>query len=529
MKKRLLSLLMALCLMLSLVPAAFATDGQPETITLPNGEVREIPNVDVPNTPATLSAEEDDTSNVVIIDSEAKFASIGRTSTEWYSGKTFKITADLNLALVTAPEEWDGYIQYFYGHLIGEKADGSAPVISGIPDNCGFIYGIIGGTIENLTFSHAVTSDDNGASYITFMPTTMESYAYHLTMKDVTVTGNISLTGSDQSNYSPFVFCASAGGLTMENCINKANISGNIYGSVFYGYYPLYATSYVFDNCVNYGDITMQYAGMFFGNSSTLETKLNNTAFSLNISDCANYGEIRGTSGVSYLVAPVAPGSIGATANAIEAVLNPPEESVAATTLPERIDVSKIATSNEEIEKTGSLCKGSKLTGFTATLSTSDPTVLNITRPTDENEKGVDHYTVAVSTYVNLWYSGDEVTPAGFYGTDRYTVKENISVSSLSQTSNTFQPALKVYGVADSNAGTIVELICDYLVLATDDNTRYYMVEDHMTEGDFSLYVSSNTDENGPVGGGTKAAQIVTVSAYDANGAMLGCVTVNLA
>lgn len=40
MKKRLLSLLMAMCLMATMVPAAFAADtDQPDTITLPNGEV----------------------------------------------------------------------------------------------------------------------------------------------------------------------------------------------------------------------------------------------------------------------------------------------------------------------------------------------------------------------------------------------------------------------------------------------------------------------------------------------------------
>lgn len=46
MKKRILPLLMALCLTLSLVPMALAAEDQPDTITLPNGEVREIPTLE---------------------------------------------------------------------------------------------------------------------------------------------------------------------------------------------------------------------------------------------------------------------------------------------------------------------------------------------------------------------------------------------------------------------------------------------------------------------------------------------------
>ena len=46
MKKRFLSLLTAICLTLTLTPVAFAEEAQPDTITLPNGEVREIPVLD---------------------------------------------------------------------------------------------------------------------------------------------------------------------------------------------------------------------------------------------------------------------------------------------------------------------------------------------------------------------------------------------------------------------------------------------------------------------------------------------------
>lgn len=531
MKKKFLSLLMAFCLMLSLAPAAFAVDSQPETITLPNGEVREIPDVEEPNTPSALSADTANTITITDVDDIWEY-----DDTVWYSNNTIYIAGDLNFSEYSDEiAEWDGFIPYFYGTMEGVKGDYDGtgeeryPIISGIPNNCGLIYGIIGGTIQNLTFEHAA-STDGGAYFITFMPTSMSGVSYALTMRNVTVTGDISLTGSDQSNYSPFVFCVSGGGITMENCVNEADISGSIYGSVFYGYYPLYATSYVFDNCVNYGDITMQYAGMFFGNSSTLETKLTTNGFNLTISGCANYGEIRGTSGASYLVAPVASSSIGTVANTIENVLNP--DNTATETSISNLNISKLTKSSEGIESVGSLCIGSALTGFAATLD-STSRVLTVTRPTDETTKAVDHYTVAISAYVNLWYAGDDITDPGFYGTDRYTVTQDISVDSLPTLDNsnsstlTFAPTLKVYGFADSNAGTSAGTVAGQLVRRVN-GTLYYQILNNIEEGDFSLYVSSAVDDNGPVGGGVKNAQIVTVAAYDVDGTMLDCITVTL-
>lgn len=90
----------------TMVPAAFAADtDQPDTITLPNGEVREIPTVEFPDAPATLA--EIDSSEVVTIDSVSKFFEINKQPTNWYSGKTFEITADLDFTNSPAPAEWD--------------------------------------------------------------------------------------------------------------------------------------------------------------------------------------------------------------------------------------------------------------------------------------------------------------------------------------------------------------------------------------------------------------------------------------
>lgn len=519
MKKRLLSLLMAMCLMATMVPAAFAADtDQPDTITLPNGEVREIPTVEFPDAPATLA--EIDSSEVVTIDSVSKFFEINKQPTNWYSGKTFEITADLDFTNSPAPAEWDGYIKYFYGNMIGKKADGSAPVISGIPNNRGFIYGIVGGTIENLTFKHDASKENGSASFITFMPTRMTGADMHLTMKNIKVTGNISLTGSDQSNYAPFVYAAPNAGLTMDGCVNDANITGSIYGSVFHGYYALNVGAgapYEFINCVNNGNVTMQYAGMFFGNSSSLEGKVGREELYLTIEGCKNTGVIRGTSGAKYFAAPVS--EFGNGMQAVENMIKPVEsgEVREATTSPYAIEPVVL-------EGEGALCVGNELTGFEAELNGNDVTV---TCPSDDSK--IAYYVVSVSTYTKLWDS----TKNEFDGsTGRYTVSQKID-KNATEAGQKFVPELKVYGFADWNVGAADNRISvdttsgreTYLVYKYNDELYYHMSNQKPGVG-LTDYISNSVENGKPAGGGANAAEIVTVAAYQADGTMLENITV---
>ena len=518
MKKRLLSLLTALCLMATMVPVAFAADtDQPDTITLPNGEVREIPTVELPDAPATLA--EIDSSEVVTIDSVSKFFEINKQPTNWYSGKTFEITADLDFTNSPAPAEWDGYIKYFYGNMIGKKADGSAPVISGIPNNRGFIYGIVGGTIENLTFDHDAGTENGSASFITFMPTRMTGADMHLTMKNIKVTGNISLTGSDQSNYAPFVYAAPNAGLTMDGCVNEADITGSIYGSVFHGYYPMNvgaSAPYKFINCVNNGNVTMLYAGMFFGNSSSVEGKVGRKELYLTISGCENNGEIRGTAGARYFAAPVS--EFGSGMDAVEDMIKPlaDGEQRAETQSPYAIEPVVLG------EK-GALYEGHNLDGFSATLNGYDITV-NCPSDAVEKESGVAYYMTSVSTYVNAWDSFQNM----FNGTDRVTVSQKMAVDDIQN--NSFQPTLKAYGFADNGVGTYSGTTIDgesedgYDVF-TYNGKYYYWISNETDDNGFANFVSNELGENGPVGGGAKDAEIVTVSAFNANGMMVDSIT----
>ena len=522
MKKRLLSLLMAMCLMATMVPAAFAADtDQPDTITLPNGEVREIPTVEFPDAPATLA--EIDSSEVVTIDSVSKFFEINKQPTNWYSGKTFEITADLDFTNSPAPAEWDGYIKYFYGNMIGKKADGSAPVISGIPNNCALIYGIVGGSIQNLTFDHKVDNSPNennkekgSASFITFMPTTMTGATQHLTMKNITVTGDITLTGSDQSNYSPFIYAAPSAGLTMENCTNDAKITGSIYGSVFHGYYALFvgeSAPYQFINCVNNGDVTLLYAGMFFGNSSSLEGKVGRNELYLTIADCENNGKIRGTAGARYFAAPVS--EFGSGMDAVEDMIKPlaDGEQRAETQSPYAIEPVVLG------EK-GALYEGHSLDGFSATLNGYDITV-NCPSDAVEKESGVAYYMTSVSTYVNAWDSFQNM----FNGTDRVTVSQKMAVNDIQN--NSFQPTLKAYGFADDGVGTYKLTVSgeDSYRVYTYNDGLYYRISNEADDNGFANFVSNELGENGPVGGGAKDAEIVTVSAFNKDGMMVDSIT----
>ena len=518
MKKRVLSLLMAFCLMLTLAPAALAVDNQPDTITLPNGEVREIPTLNVEDTPMALS--NDDVVITYTIDDIDDFNEI--TAEEWHAGYRFEITGNLNLSLATTqPAEWGGYIPYFNGTIVGvaDPVTGELPVISGIPDNCAFIYGIIGGTIENLVFKHEVQRTESGvvtdgsAYFITFMPVN-SNLASILTMRNVTTIGEIVLNGTDQSNYSPFVYCASTKGIRMENCTNEASMTGTIYGSVFHGYYPLFynATSpipYQFVGCENNAPVTFQYAGMFFGNTSTIETKLANGSISLQIEGCKNSKEIRGTTRAEFLAAPV--GNFGTQMNLVEGILD--GTGTATASYPNVKAVEGLIPS-----------KGEPLTGLGISISTEEGTdgyTLVINRP--NNEDNVSYYVVNVSAYVNLWYPTHGEN-GEFFGTNRVTVSQRINVDTMG-TGTTYTPSIKAYNFADAyfgNSGSAIVIDSVSYPTRTQDNVTYYAVNE-VYSVELYQYISTELGTDGwPVGNGSKAADIITVSAYNGSGELLG-------
>lgn len=505
MKRRLLSLLVVLCMVLTMVPAVAATDSQPDTITLPNGEVREIPTLDASIPMVTsVSALDQDSEGYYLIKNETDFGSV--LTNEWYANYKFRITSDLNLAgCFEEEDEWVGAITYFRGTLEGvlgdydEDGNERYPIISGIPENCCLIYGIIGGTIENLTFKY-----DGQAAFITMMPINYGTNNYPLILRNVTTTGSVTLTGSDQSNYSPFVYSASPGGLQMYYCTNDATINGPIYGSVFHGYSAYVGSTYVFDHCVNNKNVTLNYAGMFFGNSSNLESRL--SQISLTITDCVNNAEIRGVQGAKYLSAPVgADYTAGSNLEKVESLLNSGIDTVAgaATAYP----------NIKAITGTGKLLSTADDVDFYAKL---DGESIEIT-----HSENVASYVVAVGAYVNMWF----VDSAKFDGTDRVSVTETINATEISDGA-VITATLKAYGFADSDFGYDDDPVLDYPV-RYKDGSLYYAVDNEILYYDDTVkhYVSNVAESGVPVGGGSKTAQFITVSAYDVSGNFVGFIS----
>lgn len=298
MKKRFLSLLMAMCLMATMVPAAFAADddgGRP--IPEDQGVVNEADAAELPEAAAYATYPGSGTQNdpiVVDVDGEEDFQYLV-SACSTYTGKYYKVTLKTDLDLATmggkAPAEWGAYLHTFMGTF-----DGGGHTVSGIPENRYLFFQIHNADIGNFTLDLGGVAGT--LMYYTFRINMTgggvewgENRLYDI---DVVSESTVQLKGNDQANYSPFMF-APGSHFIMQNCNNYANINGDTYAAVFSGYYPLPATGYPTDgyvkfiNCENHGDVTLRYAGLFFGNPTGLRADRNIT-----FEGVKNYGEIRG-------------------------------------------------------------------------------------------------------------------------------------------------------------------------------------------------------------------------------------------
>ena len=304
MKKRLLSMLMAMCLMATMVPAAFAADeenGRPIPDELP------IVYEEDAVTPASeaLAAEypgsgTKDDPKVYIIDRPEVFEDLMQSCAAYNNGRYYdvKLAMDLDLSQFTAPAEWKAYLTFFMGTF-----DGGGFTISGIPENCFLFYQIHNATIGNFTLD--LNGEAGTLMYYTFRIGKADGSIEWGTDKlhDINVvstdkdekSATVELVGNGQANYAPFMFAAGPY-FTMDSCNNYANINGNTYAAVFSGYYPLPASGYPSDSyfkfidCENHGNVTLRYAGLFFGNPTGLRADRNIT-----FEGVKNHGAIRGT------------------------------------------------------------------------------------------------------------------------------------------------------------------------------------------------------------------------------------------
>lgn len=112
MKKKILSLLTALCLMLSLVPAALAVEEGPDVLTLPNGDTYEIPDLELAGaedlTPADLAVQ---TTSVGLLAEESEEIPANGYSGTGTSADLYRVYSSaglVNLAerILTVPSWW---------------------------------------------------------------------------------------------------------------------------------------------------------------------------------------------------------------------------------------------------------------------------------------------------------------------------------------------------------------------------------------------------------------------------------------
>lgn len=115
----------------------------------------------------------------------------------------------------------------------------------------------------------------------------------------------LSADGNNQTGYINFSWC---GQLEFDNCDNYYNYVCNSSTSAvaaYVGGYGHYGTvdkfsrneSYIFKNCTNYGDLTADYAGLFFGNGQNINAKVNSTSgpnINITIENCETIGLIKG-------------------------------------------------------------------------------------------------------------------------------------------------------------------------------------------------------------------------------------------
>lgn len=299
MKKRLLSMLMAMCLMATMVPAAFAADeenGRPIPDELPIVYEEDAVALASDEMPADYTGSGTRLDPIVVeIDDKSDFAYLV-DACKSYTGKYYKVKlmTDLNLEEMggVAPAQWKGYLNFFMGTF-----DGNGKTISGIPEDCYLFYQIHNATIGNFTLD--LEGQAGTLMYYTFRigmaDGSIEWGEDTLYKINVVSDETIQLVGNGQANYAPFMFAAGPY-FTMDSCNNYANINGNTYAAVFSGYYPLPASGYPSDSyfkfidCENHGNVTLRYAGLFFGNPTGLRADRNIT-----FEGVKNHGAIRGT------------------------------------------------------------------------------------------------------------------------------------------------------------------------------------------------------------------------------------------
>ena len=280
--------------------------------------------------------------------------------------------------------------------------------------------------------------------------------------------GNVSWNGGNNGIICSYVEY----GITVTDCNNYATINSSgdstSYNAVFTGYGVSNKQTFTFKNCNNYGSLISGRASMFIGNLPGYKANLV-------IENCINKGEIRST----YMeYTPNCYVSIGGETNLLSLKINGETKTL------------------DTVLSSGFYHGPSD----TMVLTENVDNTLTFTKSTDET---VSYYVVSVGVYTKF----DQGDGLGFNSgaTNRVYVTQRIEATGA----ETYVTELKVLSFVDNawaknNAGAVAGKLAGNDTYTLNGNTYYF--------------ISSKTDS---VEGTATAPQMVTVSAYAADGTLI--------
>lgn len=507
MKKKVLLLMASALLMLAMVPAAFAADNErplPETVPSVSADTITTFADAAPLYPGAGTQKDP---FIVEISTPEEFQTLA-TECSKYTGKYYSVTLkndlDVSQQGIKQPTEWGAYLKYFMGTF-----DGQGHTITGIPENCYLIYQIHNATIQNINLD--LQGKAGTLLYYTFQINYSDGtidYGEN-TMSNVTVISDqtIQLTGNDQANYSPFLF-ATGPYFTMDRCVNKADITGNTYAAVFYGYYQLPLNNpptdnyLIFKDCVNYGNVNLRYAGLVFGNPTGLGDNRHIT-----IDNMKNYGEIRGTESAHFFSSDAGNKDLynqGTYYNRQEDKLDP-KDSTGQPSL-----TSPMRQTDEVTQKTGNLLVGNSIDDLGLEVKTvNGQDRFHVVVPTDINPK----YTYSVTAY--KYVSSFRIMPNGQLmpdGTARISLTEKLSNTDLITTR--LEDAPLHDGPLPAGAEIENDSQCLKFYAEPDNNYGYWLDSTMKFGTEHHLYLQPNQQP-------TTVQWDAYVSVYDENGRLV--------
>lgn len=389
------------------------------------------------------------------------------------SSNHFKLCADIDLTTVNSSET-DGYvtgdIHYIYGELDGDnhtiKAKQSAILIA------------YEATIKNVSFIEATTA--------------FVGNAYNTTFENVTVSGTMNVG----NNMGAFVVYAEPGSgettLTFNKCIANVQMTGggakNNYNAIFVGY--AYGggnkTTLNFNNCVNNGNLVCGKAAMFLGNNSA-----NTGIVTINVNNCINNGKIQSTwteeaYAWNHFVA------VGA------------DENTTVVLDGEQLNLSGETGYSGQVAvgQNGKFQHGPD--DATLALVQNENGTFTITEARTE---GVAYYVVSMALYAKLLNPDGTLEGGTMVVRVSEEVEANVFIDSQATTTLKYLSFVDEDWVND-NAGNATMTTEGENTVYTLNDTSYY-------------YFGSEEETTATLGGEPKAPQMISVSAYDAEGNLL--------